>query len=263
MLGALHDANAEAASCPGCGRASVLQLLNTVVGDRRRRRSRERLPSWRHWCVACVLDTYCRHCFMLMLCALHDANAKAALCPGCGRASLLQELNAVVGDRRRRRGRESLPSWCHWCDACVLDTYCSHCFMLMLGVLHDANAEAAPCPGCGRASLLQLLNTVVGDRRRRRSRGCLPSWCHWCVACVLGRASVLQLLNTVVGDRRRRRSRESPPSWCHWCVVCVLDTYCRHCFMLMLGALHDANAEAASCPGCGRASLLQLLKYSV
>ena len=142
MLGALHDANAEAASCPGCGRASVLQLLNTVVGDRRRRRSRESLPSWCHWCVACVLDTYCRHCFMLMLCALHDANAKAALCPGCGRASLLQELNAVVGDRRRRRGRESLPSWCHWCDACVLDTYCRHCFMVMLGVLLDANAEA-------------------------------------------------------------------------------------------------------------------------
>ena len=79
---------------------------------------------------------------MLMLCALHDANAKAALCPGCGRASLLQELNAVVGDRRRRRGRESLPSWCHWCVACVLDTYCRHCFMVMLGVLLDANAEA-------------------------------------------------------------------------------------------------------------------------
>ena len=97
--------------------------------------------------------------------------------------------------------------------------------MLMLCALHEANSEAASCPGCGRASVLQLLNTVVGDRRRRRSR-------------------------------------ESPPSWCHWCVVCVLDTYSSYCFMVMLGALHDANAEAASCPGCGRASLLQMLKYS-
>ena len=217
-------------------------VLKTVVGDRRRRRSRESLPSWCHWCVACVLDTHSCHCFMLMLGALHDANSEAASCPGCGRASVLQLLNTVVGDRRRRRSRESLPSWCHWCVACVLDTHSSHCFMLMLGALHDA----ASCPGCGRASVLQLLNTVVGDRRRRRSRERLPSWCHWCVARVLdshsshcfmlmlcalhdanaeaalcpgcGRASLLKLLNTVVGDRRRRRSRESLPSWCHWCV---------------------------------------------
>ena len=291
MLGALHDANAEAASCPGCGRASVLQLLNTVVGDRRQRRSRESLPRWSHWCVACVLDSYSSHCFMLMLEALHDANAEAASCPGCRRASLLQLLNIVVGDRRRRRSRERLPSWCHWCVACVLDTYCRHCFMLMLCALHDANAKAASCPGCRRASVLQLLNTVVGDRRRRRSRERLPSWCHWCVACVLDtycrhcfmlmlcalhdanakaascpgcrRASLLQLLNTVVGDRRRRRSRERLPSWRHWCVACVLDTYCRHCFMLMLCALHDANAKAALCPGCGRASLLQELNAVV
>ena len=189
MLGPLHDANSESASCPGCGRASVLQLLNTVVGDRRRRRSCESLPIWCHWCVACVLDTHPCHCCMLMLGALHDA----ASCPGCGRASVLQLLNTVVGDRRRRRSRESLPSWCHWCAACVLDTHSCHCFMLMLGAVHDANSEAASCPGCERASCSSAKDS--GGRQEAAEKSREPAELVPLVRCVCSRHTLLPLLH--------------------------------------------------------------------